>query len=578
MKRFYSLFIAMILFTASYAQVVKTKSSAFSSRQKAIPVASRSNEMKKSKFVVNQPTQIKKGYNRANSYDVEGLEMITEQPSGEVTTQVRKSTYYMVFWGDVYYDYNYGSAGKLVKGDDGYYYLSEPFTGLPTGTWLKLEKEDDNTLVAKLPQKVFYEYYGEDEETGEVDDITGYAFAMEEYSFEEDGETWYSFRPVETQEFRFKMNGDSLVAEDPTLLLGMADETGAWQGYGDYNQKMDRFKDTLLTVSDELQAKAEKYALLYEDYTDSRYGYQIDCVFDGQGKIYAKGIFASLPDVWVEGTYDGEKAVFPSGQYMGYNEGYQLYSYFVGAKTIVVEDENYGDSYEDYGLLDNITFYVDPDTKTLSSDGQHIVLNGNKGDYLNYIETINYPELQPYEEKAGVPQDPEFIYVTPYDEEWGYCNASTYLPILDSSGHLMDADKVTYKYYIDDDEFVFEPGDYYVAESLVDVPYNYWDQAPYYNDLYNDGGMHYVYFYFTGFDKMGIQITYNGGGETHSSDIIYYDMTDESSVQRVDSPANVKSISYTDITGRCVSQPHKGIYVKTITYMDGTQKSTKEVK
>ena len=42
--------------------------------------------------------------------------------------------------------------------------------------------------------------------------------------------------------------------------------------------------------------------------------------------------------------------------------------------------------------------------------------------------------------------------------------------------------------------------------------------------------------------------------------------------------ANVKSVSYTDLSGRTISQPQHGIYLKTVKFADGSQKTVKYLK
>lgn len=572
MKKFYAIAAMMVLCAASFAQSVSNSRSVVQPKQKAQMPTEQIQKMKHSSVVLPKSDSSKNLQKKANSFDVSGLSIITDQPEGTEKKMIVTSTYYMVYWGEVYYDDNYGRMTSLVEGTDGYYYLKDPFTGIATNSWLKLEKEDDGSFVAKLPQAIYNEPAEDDYE-----EYNGYAYAMEMYSYEEDGETWYSYRPVDTQEYRFTMSGDTLKSADPELMLGMGSETGGWNGYGDYNIAISDFTEKLVEVSDEVANSALDFALTYTDYEDSRFGHIVKGAFDGEGHVYVKGLFPSLPDVWVEGTFDGKQAVFPSGQYMGYNEGYKSLTYFVGATLGEVYDEYYDEYYEGYIAADNITFDVDVNTMTMTTDGQ-ILLNTNKGQYVSYVTVLTDPEVSLYTEKAGTPQDPEFVSFEDYDEESGWGVISTYLPVFDTTGALMDASKMTYKYYIDDDEFVVDPDTYGVSEDMTVLPYDF-VTGTYFNDIFSDGGMHYLYYYTTGFDKFGVQTTYNGGGESHSSDIVWYIVDGVKGINMNSGiHGDVKSVSYTDLSGRKVSRIGHGLYLKTTTYADGTVESKKVIR
>ena len=41
---------------------------------------------------------------------------------------------------------------------------------------------------------------------------------------------------------------------------------------------------------------------------------------------------------------------------------------------------------------------------------------------------------------------------------------------------------------------------------------------------------------------------------------------------------SVKSVEYTDLSGRTISQPQHGIYLKTVKFADGSQKTVKYLK
>lgn len=579
MKRFYAIVAAMLLVVASFAQKPNLHAPLDAARQKAKPVSERMTQLKNGKQLVTSKQTMHKAPKKTASYDVEDLELISEAPAGTEMQKLVSSTYYMVTWGNVYEVENNGTLKNVVVGDDGTYYVKNPFTGWSTDSYLKIEKDGDGEYVAKLPQAIYYEAGEMENEDGSIEAYENmyYAFAMDYYEYEEDGETWGSYAPSDVQEYRFSVKDDSLVCTDSEVLLAMGDSIGQWMGIGDYNICMSEFNEKELEVDEAVASSAQKFAFTYEDYTDSRYGHLVDAAFTDDGHIYVKGVFESLPDVWIEGTFDGSKATFKSGQYVGFNENYQSLLYFCAADIGEIYDEYYDEYYEGYVYADEIAFDVDLSTMTFSTD-LHIVMNMAKDSEISYIEALAYPAISFYTEKAGTPQNPEFLEFSDMDPDYGYAFAGTYMPILDTTGALMDKDLVTYTYYADDDEVVIDAADYGVDEEITEMPYDF-TAGLYYSDIYNDCAVHYFYFYFTGFDKFGVKTTYYGGGEKHDSDTVWYYLDeDPSGVKSLISEADVKSVSYTDLSGRKVSQPTHGLYVRTLTMADGTVKSQKVIK
>ena len=77
-----------------------------------------------------------------------------------------------------------------------------------------------------------------------------------------------------------------------------------------------------------------------------------------------------------------------------------------------------------------------------------------------------------------------------------------------------------------------------------------------------------VYFYTTGFKSFGIQLLYKDGEPVAGI----------KNATANEFGSAVKSVSYTDLSGRTISKPNKGIYMKTMRFADGTQKTIKYFK
>lgn len=89
---------------------------------------------------------------------------VTEQPEGSIINNLYRSTSesYFVGWGSVFSTPIDGFVGTLVKDNNGNIYMEAPFAALNTGTWLKLDKTESDTLVAKGNQPIYQvDYQGE---------------------------------------------------------------------------------------------------------------------------------------------------------------------------------------------------------------------------------------------------------------------------------------------------------------------------------------------------------------------------------------------------------------------------------
>lgn len=572
MKKFYA-FIAMALIASAPLMA-----------QKDLSVKSKSNLTEKSMKKLNTPVKISKEQLAKTinaqpkaapkkALDVSGLELITDQPAGTVSEYVKSSSYIYFYYYWYFAVENSGARSYVVEGTDGYYYMQDPITPTAIGTWLKMEKEGDE-LVAKLPQAI---YHQDADEEGGYEELTAYAAAMN-YSVvtdEDYGIDSYECSLADTQEYRFKIEGDSIVPVDPDLVIGLVNEDGEWYGYSDFNIRMGILTDTPLEVSDDVASSAMKFGVKFEDFNGYPYGEIVEGAFAEDGSVYVKGILPELPDAWVKGTFDGSKATFKSGQYLGYVDDYGCYAYFVAADTEEAYDEYYDEYYDEFVAADEISFDVDLASMTMTSD-RHILINTNPGTSLYYMMTLSNPEIALYTEKAATPEDPYFVDFADYFDYYGYYGAQTVMPPFDVDGNVLDVDKLTYRYYLDDDVFEVYPDEYGVDDVMTEIPYNFTAGLSY-DDIANTNSVHTFYWYQTDFDKFGVQTTYTYNGEANSSNIVYYDLTGIEAVKN-DEMKQLNSVSYTDIAGRTVAQPTNGLYIKTAHFSDGTTKSVKILK
>lgn len=225
------------------------------------------------------------------------------------------------------------------------------------------------------------------------------------------------------------------------------------------------------------------------------------------GMAYIQGVNPLLPEAWIAGTTndDDHTITFPTGQYYGkYQGSYKLY--FVG---LTAENE-----------FTDVVFKVSDDNKGIYTDQIVGLCLSDPTNPEQLLETYSDVKIVRIDEKAATPSDPTIEYDE--DEYGGYVEC--FIPLVDTDGDYMLPSKLSYKIFKDIkgevSEHTFTTDNYVeIEEDMTEVPY-------YFTDNYDIGaGAKYVYLYSDDVDdwnKVGIQVTYNGKGEAHSSEIIWF--------------------------------------------------------
>lgn len=491
------------------------------------------------------------------------FELITEVPEGRVETYtVSGIAYYNSLFGVAASSF-VGNIGEVVFCDDNTVYIKNPISQFATGTYLKGTIEGDEITIP-THQPIYQENY-----EGEI-----YNYYIERVVYKEDESgAWYYIDDA-SSEIKFALRNDTLVMdEDPDgdVLLGFCDDLGDWMGYGDYATVYAPMTDK------PVDAPAD---LALEDWT-VRYagdGHKVKVGFSGSD-VYVGGLSEMMPDAWIKGTVDGGKVVIPSGQYLGPLADYNCHVYLLTAGTKVVWDDYYERYVTDYYTTDQIELTYDADAKTMTADSENdstMFINSGK-ERVYYLEEISAPEFRYYTPVKGAakPATPEFSYFMAYDESYGMGYFDVLVPKFDVDGNMLDTDKLHYNIFVDDELFTFYPDEYtYLTEEMTDVPYDFTDDY----DILIDGAVKEIYYYFTGFEKIGVRSTYTSeDGVATDSDIAWYYVNGEPTGigTAAAEGGDVKSVTYTDLSGRRIMKPAHGLYIKTETYADGTQKSVK---
>lgn len=463
-----------------------------------------------------------------------------------------------------------GIWGKIVEAPDNKtIYINNPIGAYYSDAWIKGERTTGDTIEVKLPQQFVHEEYD-----GMSTDA--WLYKLVPVKVEQDGETYTTFKPDSTsQTVKYVWRNDSIVLVNTTQdskLLGMCTETGDWYGYGDYIQQYTVFDQQPVAPKDE--TKATQMSITYYD-SGQRYGRVKKAVREGND-IYIAGLNKNIPSGWAKGTISGNKATFSGHQYMGLDTVTASYAFFEPVSHNMVWDSEIGDSIESLTLADAITFDYDADKGTLSTDSTFVTNQGYK--MFNQVFTYDGATIEPWTEKAATPLavDASTMSYMPFSEEYGYGLLAFAPSEFDADGYILDANKLYYSIYLDDDVLTIDPDEYKLFPyETTEIPFTYSDML----DFVNYAGLWQVYTFVTGIDRIGVQMIYKGGGEVRKSAITYISATDEdpSAVSNVAQTGKVAGVTYTDLSGRRVSRPGKGLFIQTTRLADGTITTSKRL-
>lgn len=463
-----------------------------------------------------------------------------------------------------------GIWGKIVEAPDNKtIYINNPIGAYYSDAWIKGERTTGDTIEVKLPQQFVHEEYD-----GMSTDA--WLYKLVPVKVEQDGETYTTFKPDSTsQTVKYVWRNDSIVLVNTTQdskLLGMCTETGDWYGYGDYIQQYTVFDQQPVAPKDE--SKATQMSITYYD-SGQMYGRVKKAVREGND-IYIAGLNENIPSGWAKGTISGNKATFSGHQYMGLDTVTASYAFFEPVSHSMVWDSEIGDSIENLTLADAITFDYDADKGTLSTDSTFVANQGYK--MFNQVFTYDGATIEPWTEKAATPLavDASTMSYMPYSEEYGYGLLAFAPSEFDADGYILDANKLYYSIYLDDDVLTIDPDEYKLFPyETTEIPFTYSDML----DFVNYAGMWQVYTFVTGIDRIGVQMIYKGGGEVRKSAITYISATDEdpSAVSNVAQTGKVAGVTYTDLSGRRVNRPGKGLFIQTTRLADGTITTSKRL-
>lgn len=503
-------------------------------------------------------------------------DVISEKPEGLEMANLNRSSKSFFNFDNSLFDgmevfENKYELGSYIEGDDGCYYIHDPFGIMPTDSYLKLEQGEGDTLVAHTPQAIFSlngTYYATRLVARKGDDgAMGYFLDPQaeegkgldvKYVIDNDG----SLRQV----------SDGYVSGYPGMpqsVLALTDGDGNLFCYADGDMVMAPMNDVATTLP--AGAEVKDFVMRYTRYDDAT-SFKSVKVAVTDDAVYLRNPYDRDSMMWIRGNVGEGKVTFPK-QHIGVDSTstdayYPHHAFFVPYDYVYngLDPETFDPLY-DYTLKDELVFDYDPQALKLSlQNGQGFMFNLNK-DSAAYLASYDNPSIFEFHEVPATPADPVITFYGPYSDQSACGVVTASIATVDTDGNYIQPSKLFYNVYFDDstDPFVFTTSDYMnLTEDMTDVPYDFDDG---YDFMFRGSGDTF-YFYQPAEKNVGVQTVYKGGGEVHRSNIVW--MTNEAAaVDRTVVDGECVSEEYFDLQGRRVAAPVRGLYLKKQVFAGG---------
>ena len=492
-------------------------------------------------------------------------EPIMDVPEGTLYDNMYASSFaYGLGWGDIYIQNVDGGIGKVVEGNDGNLYIYNPisqgyiwFSILP---WIKAEPAGEGKYVVHLPQLYIID----------VGDPY-YAYCM--HYDEDEG------MPVVEEEGDIEFTWENgVLTQLGDKFIGLCDATADWFYMADQHIVYAPQNDEITTLPEDMFVQS--YTMTYlsdpSDLTQTKETV-VSVAIDGED-IYMGNLNNNNPDSYIKGHLADGKATFPTRQYLGPDAYYNGHIYVLTGDAYV-DAETYSSPVFNYNLNDEIVFNVDEDARNIVAEWPAAMVTNVGPNTLSILNDYVAPGLAAFDEVPAVPATPVFT-----DEDVtvnssaGWTVLHFTIPTVDVDGNKLNENKLYYNIYLDGEVFTFDPEDYIgLSSAMTNIPYKFEDNINF--DIYISNGRHTVYLYTTDFEQVGVQSIYTAGDEENRSDIVYNLNPNVTGINEMASGARVVDTRYYDLTGRQLpTAPATGIYLKHVTYSDGTSTAVKVVK
>lgn len=398
--------------------------------------------------------------------------------------------------------------------------------------------------IFQFPQALGYYPYADSNEYAVVCDI-----------FAEAG--GYKFKADADQMLMYTINEDGTLTAAPTnnnkILVDYFYEDGKWWGVpvGEVLQGT-ALPDTPVTPP--TSHLTETYNLLHKTN-----GHEVEVTVDGSAVSIA-GIYTPMPEGTISGTIQGDKAIFPRGQYLGISDVTYSKLYAFPAEIRIYYDDLDGEIEALVPTDGDIEFTYDAEKHSFTPESYIYFSPSLDGvgslDYDGEFTIVKPDPSQPI--SLSAPMNVQFIPGS------GRYASALYFSLSSVSGvNLLDQSKLYFSLFYDDEIFTLYPDEYY------QVPDEGWDMVPYGfdNDLsivYDpDFDMQAIAIKAEGWKTLGVQSIYKeDNGNEIVSDVVYVNADGEVEDGLADlSDKSDKSDLIYDLQGRRVIAPAHGLFI-----------------
>lgn len=467
-----------------------------------------------------------------------------------------------------------GGVAQRMKFDGNDVYMYNPLSTFASTTWIKGEVTDAG-LCFPLPQ-TFRLDYDEEWDWSDYYDVN----LFELYHDDEFGDTYIEADGVENQYLlRLMPNGSyqfdteildlydaeyDIEYQLPRYIIAATANWSEdnyfpeWTYYGDFYCNIKEFNGTPVEAPAALNT-AEWVAVSEGN------GFKFDLGRDGDD-IYFKGLFNTVPDLWVKGTVADGKVSIPSRQYAGIDDVNNLFCFFYAGPMDAYFNEEYWSMFFDiesqpFGVLDF------NETENRMTTNQGFVL-ASSDEIITASGYIQKPVimLQP-EDISKVPVNPTILDYVEYGHWGDYAAVEFRTSNLDADGYFIGDDSCfSYRIISDGEPVVFEPGDDYpeIPETMEWIPFNFTDDYSLMNDpyLYGDYRLHIVYYHAESKQYTAIQVRYTDpetGEEFFSTPEVFWG--EGVGVAAIEAE-NAASKEYYNLQGMRINAPVNGMCIE----------------
>jgi len=461
-------------------------------------------------------------------------EPIDEAPAGTVVSNaIRKGFSYYYSYGDVYGGYNDSFVGEYVIGDDGNIYLKDACASTSLGTYLKLDRIDDENYVAHTAQMIYADLSGDTPYVAYATRLVFHQYSEYSYGYTlEEGEDGQAVTDVyftlkdgvlkQVDQEIIDMNGQLL----PHELIAFTNATGGWMGYGDGCIEISTIQNTPTTLPEGAEVKELSFAwnaLASHGGFNTTEATLVKCAEVGDE------IYVTTPDnqeAWIKGQIDRTAGTVSfQRQYIGQNQELGIHQWFMPATYydwFDVWDEEDGDGYwmRDYEAADAyVCKYQDGALVSDPEAKQAFFLSRSETEMAKSAAYANVT-INPYTEQLVTPATPIINFVEPNNGWWGEFHFA--LPNVDVNNTYIDQDNLYYRLYVNSEE-LFE----FTTEDFGQLPANCYDMPATYADSWDfeHNGTFYTIYFYNDWQYVGVQAVCKIDGEERTSDIAWYNHT-----------------------------------------------------